>query len=540
VRAKAALFLALAASSAGAVDLPTPQEPLHLDITSTSIGAWHFSNGNQTSCDDNYGEAHERLNVNASYGRWVAGVRLDGSVFIAPPQPRDAAPGVLPCYAVELDTRYKNALTPEKVWVGWNGRDVEVTLGDSYVQFGRGLTLALRKTDQLGLDTSQRGVRLKLDVDRVSAIAVAGFTNINNLDEATGRRALDPNDFVGGAQVLSQLADGVRLGGDAALIMFKEAPSSPAGAPAYAERWFSAGPILDAPRITDWLGLYIEGVMQHRGTADGHTTDGFGLYGTATARLGAITLLLEGKAYGDLQVLQPKFEAIEFQPVQYAVMPTAERVLQPLEHSQRNIYGGRLRADWALNAALNFYVNYGLFRDAEGYLNLDPNHPATQAGTVHDPYFGAEARLGRLRLSTEGGWRVVLLPEFGPLVRGDGHFDLLGALELPWASSVELHATDLERTKVLPFSNEQWREGTVAVSFRKRPWFALSGILDYSTEPGQPQVWYPGGTAEIDFTESSNLRIFAGASRGGLRCVSGVCRIFPPFTGVKGTLTLRF
>lgn len=541
LRPAAALLFALASGPALAVDLHTPGEPLHIDITSTTIGGWHLPNGNRTSCDDDYGEAHERLNVNASYGHWVAGVRLDGSVFFNVPQPRDAdtTTGRLPCYAVELDTRYKNALTPEKVWVGYNGRNFELTLGDSYVQFGRGLTLALRKTDQLGLDTSNRGVRLKLDVDRVSAIAVAGFTNINNLDEATGRRALDPNDFVAGAQVLNQLVEGVRVGADAVMLAFKEPPSSPAGAAAYQERWFSGGPIIDAPRLTGWLGLYLEGVLQHRVTADGKTADGFGLYGTATARLGPVTLLFEGKAYGNLQVMQPRFDAIEFQPVQYALDPTAERVLQVLEHPQRNIYGGRVRADWGLSQALNLYVNYGLFRDAEGYQAPDTGDLA--AGTVHDPYAGAEVRLGsKVRLTAEAGWRWVMLPGFGPTVRGDGHFDVLGAFELPWASSIEVHATHLERSKVLPFSNEQWRQGTLAISFRKRPWFAVSGILDYTTEAGQPQVWYPGGTAEFDFTESSNIRIFAGASRGGLRCVSGVCRVFPPFQGVKGTLTLRF
>ncbi|MBK7861872.1 MAG: hypothetical protein IPJ65_25305 [Archangiaceae bacterium] len=50
-------------------------------------------------------------------------------------------------------------------------------------------------------------MRLKLDVDRVSAIAVRLHQH-QQPDEATGRRALDPNDFVAGAQVLNQLVEG--------------------------------------------------------------------------------------------------------------------------------------------------------------------------------------------------------------------------------------------------------------------------------------------------------------------------------------------
>jgi len=539
----------LVGGAAGAVDIPTPGDPVHIDGTSTSIGAWHAPNGNFTSCDDNYGELLERLNVSGNYGPWVVGVRLDGSLYLNTVQtPRDAMGSVPPCTSADLLSRYKNTVIPEKLWAGYNGRNVEVTVGDSYVTFGRGLSLSLRKTDQLGIDTSNRGARLKIDADRVSAILVAGATNINNIDEATGRYADDPNDLVVGGQVMNALHDGIKLGGEAVMFAFNNPVSSsvPPDTHHFEERWLNAGPIFDAPRLTDWLGVYLEGMMQQRTDVFGNTKTAWAGYGTATARFGRVTALLEGKAYGGIAIVQPQFQAIEFQSVQYSVAPTAERVLQPLEHTQHDIYGGRLRVDWSVVNGLTLYVNYGLFRDAQGYLNPDTSD--LEAGVVHDPYVGLDWLVGRLHFQAEAGWRGVFVPKYGPPVRGDGHVDVLAVADLGRGNSIELHWTDLERLEVLPLANLAWREGTIVAGYRMRPWFALNGVFDYSTEGGQEgpfkgqalSGWFPGGAAEFDINDSSNIRVFGGASRGGLRCVSGVCRIFPPFQGVKATVTLRF
>jgi hypothetical protein len=36
------------------------------------------------------------------------------------------------------------------------------------------------------------------------------------------------------------------------------------------------------------------------------------------------------------------------------------------------------------------------------------------------------------------------------------------------------------------------------------------------------------------------INVFVGQRRGAIRCVSGVCRLFPPFEGAKFELTSRF
>lgn len=514
---------------------------MRVDVTSSSIAAWHANNLNLTSCDDDYGEGLERFNVNGSWDDFVVGLRLDGSLYVNSPEatPFNVTEGR--CRPVELTNRYVNALTPEKVWAGWNGRNLEITLGDSYASFGRGLVLSLRKSDELGTDTTARGVRVNLRTERVGASLIAGVTNINNVDEASGRFEPDPNDLVIGATADVRVWESVRVGANVSTFMFREPVSSftlPGQDETYQEKWILAGPKIEAPRLTPWLGVYLEGVGQKRIHVDGTSQTGYGLYGSATAYLGPLTLLLEGKAYGDLETVQPKFDSLDFQTVQYTALPTLERVNQLLINPQRNIYGGRFRADYALTPEIGLYANLGIFRDFEGY--QDPVSLETLPGTIVDPYVGANVRVGLMQLTAITGYRWVAV--HSGTVEHDGHLDVDVVQGLGGGSSVEAHLTNVERRHVTAFSDaslEYWREGTLQLGFRKRPWFALGAIIDYTTEVGQPAVWYPGGTAEWDFTEASNLRLFVGQSRGGLRCVSGVCRIFPPFSGVKGTLTVR-
>jgi hypothetical protein len=471
----------------------------------------------------------------------VVGLRLDGSLFLsAPTAAPDAVLPALPCLDVEMTNRYRSGLIPEKVWAGWNGPNLEVTVGDGYVNFGRGLTLSLRKTDELGLDTTNRGLRVKLQTSRVSGTLVGGITNIGNFDEASGRAAADPNDVVVGLETYVRIVDGIRVGAHAAGFAFAKPVSSfaaPGSTDAYRERWLSAGPVIDAPRITKWLGIYLEGIGQRRQHVDGAIERGYGLYGSGTVSVGQATILLEGKWYGDLATVQPKFSSIEFQPVQYATPPTLERVLQPLEHPQQNISGARTRFDWSFSKELSVFANYGLFKDDEGY--LDPETVEIKPGTIHDPYVGIDIHKGGLRVQGQGGVRLVFLPDAAGAVRTDGHVDVTTVYGFQGGWTIEFHGIHWERSKILPLTEERWREGTLQLGFRKRPKFSVSGILDYTTEAGQPSVWYPGGTAQWEFTESSNVRLFAGSSRGGLRCVSGVCRVFPPFSGAKVTLTLR-
>ena len=52
--------------------------------------------------------------------------------------------------------------------------------------------------------------------------------------------------------------------------------------------------------------------------------------------------------------------------------------------------------------------------------------------------------------------------------------------------------------------------------------------------------WRAAGSGGVAGQLLDTVNLFVGERRGGLRCVSGVCRIFPPFSGAKSELVSRF
>jgi hypothetical protein len=491
-----------------AVDLP-------FDVTASMSAAWHG--------DRDYGELFGRINLARLWGAWQAALRLDTSTFIEAPGP-------------ETDDRY----TVEKASVGWASRSLEVTAGDAYVSFGRGLGLSLRKVDELGIDTTLRGAKLLLHQGALSGTAVAGYANINNVDEATGASVGDPYDLIAGAQAQVAVGGRVTLGTYAAAIAFHDGlglvPTD-----RYADRSVQAGVTIDAPRATEHAGFYLEAMGQDVMTEpETEHPRGFGLYGSATAYAGRATIVLEGKAYGDLTPLHPDLGDPAFDAVAYSSPPTVERALQTIENPATEVAGGRVRADWSFSPALLAYVNYGSFRDWHGY--ADPASGEIVAGTIHDPYAGAEVRWDDARswALVSAGWRAVVL-DSGEVVRRDGHLELDASQALGARWSITLQALHEELGKhESAILDESFRQGTLIAGFRLQPSLTVAGGYDYTTEPTQPKRDYFNGTVGWDFTPSSSLRLQVGSMRGGLKCISGVCRVLPPFEGVKLSATLRF
>lgn len=484
------------------------------DVTATTTAGWHT--------DRDYGDLFGRLNASSTWQAWQAALRLDTATFIDPPDP-------------EVEDRY----TLEKASAGWSNRSLEVSAGDAYLSFGRGLGLSLRKIDELGLDTTLRGAKLLVHQGDLSATVAAGYANINNVDERTGTSADDPYDLIAGAEARWTLVDRVTLGGYGAGVAFHDSlglvPSDE-----YTDRSTVVGLTIDAPRLTDGFGFYLEGVEQEvRTTPEAVHPRGFGLYGTATAAAGQATILFEGKAYGALTPLNPNLEEPAFAAVAYNSPPTVERVQQIIENPATDIAGGRLRFDWTFTQGVLAYANMAYFRDWLGY--ADPDSGALRPASIVDPYAGAELRWDEARSWVIGsaGWRAVVL-EGGDLVRGDAHAEVEASQALSERWSLTLQALHQERSKEDVLLDERFREGTLLIGARLQPSLSVAGGYDYTTEPTQPHVHYLNGQVGWDFTPSSGLRLFAGSARGGLKCVSGVCRQVPPFEGVKLTATVRF
>jgi hypothetical protein len=175
-------------ASARAVDVGQVNgDDLQLDVTETSIVAQHFDpRDNELPQDSGWGDWINRLNAALRWGRWSAGLRLDSSAYWRRPVDNPSFP-LTDALQRDNESRFRNSIYPAKLWTTYSAPGIEVTAGDAYVQFGRGLTLSMRKIDELGIDTTVRGVKVAVQKDPFALTLVAGFGNPSRIDEATGR-----------------------------------------------------------------------------------------------------------------------------------------------------------------------------------------------------------------------------------------------------------------------------------------------------------------------------------------------------------------
>jgi hypothetical protein len=526
-------------------------QPLRVGIVESFYASYHGDlgpglisetdiNGAPTT-SPRFVDLQSRLNVDLGWRRFRAFTRFDTAAY--PDRPAGAC-GPDASTPVNLRSRFcQNPFYVEKWGLEYNGRTVEAVLGDFYVSFGRGLVLSIRKIDELGVDTTLRGGKLVYHDDRVAATLVLGVTNMQNVDEATGRTVKDygpeptflrpvpaPRDFIGGARAEYRFLDRVNVGVHE--VGGVQAIDATQGVERH-DSFFLYGGSVDAPRLLRWLGLYFEGAGQTESISDARRS-GYALYGALNGYFGPLTLQLEVKDYVQYHPWQASVPGgfVEFAPVQYLSPPTAERVLTELQAPIFDVRGPRLRADWRVNDWLLLYASYAYFEDRSV-----PTSPLE----LHDPYGGAELRWnrGQSHFFPSGGYRL----EWDEMARAEhqhvGHIEWDGTQVLPHGFSIETQGFVLIRNEPL-LMVAPWTEGDAYVAVKWTPYLVATLGYEWTTLQSTAATHhYFNGAVQWNITTASSIRVFVGGTRGGLKCISGVCRVFPPFTGARLELVLR-
>jgi hypothetical protein len=107
---------------------------------------------------------------------------------------------------------------------------------------------------------------------------------------------------------------------------------------------------------------------------------------------------------------------------------------------------------------------------------------------------------------------------------------------------------------------EVFFRGLFVLGYSLSPWFSISYLQGVDTETAvpagepsltterceggqgstcRPHLW-PGVQLQINFFNSSFIRMFAGRQVGGRVCVNGSCRTLPDFEGVRSELVFSF
>ena len=414
------LFATLWASPARAVGLgEVGKDEAQLDVTETTIVAQHFdARGQEAPQDSGWGDWINRINAALRFGHWTAGLRLDSAVYWRRPvdNPDFASLPAAEQLQVRQDneSRYKNSIYPAKMWVTYSAPGLEVTVGDAYVQFGRGLTLSMRKIDELGIDTTVRGAKMQIDQDPFAVTLVAGFANPSRVDEATGRALFPTSNLVPGDRSVPTFGSDRLVGVDLqagrglpvtlsthAVRFTRCAPyrydasgnivTDPLTDPvnvtfgtcdaANTDRWLSslnlvpptlrandvtmAGQSLEVPTLGGHGKLYLEAAVQQRSSdnpALNVNTNGNALYGVLSFDVGPTSSTFELKSNRNFYTVAASVApaAGEFAIVAYSFIPPAETFNMIDTEGTGNfnacVNGGRFREDVNVSSDVLLYA----------------------------------------------------------------------------------------------------------------------------------------------------------------------------------------
>ena len=498
---------------------------------------------------------------------------------------------------VELSNRYINWMYPAKYYFTYTSNALEVGLGDVYVAFGRGLVLSLRKLDELASDTTLRGARVTARVrgDQVSlrATAVAGSLNPLRIDPASGRYLGVDSSVTPGFLALTEagmpratatdfVAD---TGNCASFATCSYAPDRIFGAQAEvshrAAKFAVQGSLLqrsiplanDVVRSADRIatgsasfeladlgghgGAYLEVALQDLRHADSSTPKldlGQAVYLSVNVLAGPLTLLFEGKHYRRFFPLLANvspLRAREFSMLAASAPPTTEAIFidTAFEGFNTCVSGGRLRGDLALSRIASVYAWAGYYESfAESLANETCRVGKDTRNRVLDVAVGSELRSKdrRSKADISFGSRVddsdrALLTDAGEtnVFYREVYTRHQGTWALGGPFSLEVQGWHRRRQQTLGGPGVPWNQGDELIGFDYAPHWSVALGFSYDTNPGVPPT-YVNGQLGYRISSDSSISLFVGQRRGALRCVGGVCRVFPPFEGAALDLTLRF
>jgi len=522
-----------ASASAFEVDIPWIG-PTGFDITETMVVRYLETNFNSDLTDDGILSYINRLNITLSNAPFTMGVRADSAIFTRLNGEESFFDD--PCALNPDGCLFENYIRPEKVFMSWDFGAGSLTGGDFYTSFGRGLALSIRKVDELGVDTSIRGGRIVSEVGPWRMEALAGWTNIQNIEPITSRVLDDPNDFLAGFQSSLTSDDGIEVGVRGTHGMF--ATPEILG---HEESTSILGASLEIPDLADLFAIYLEGaLLRHRDfdPDSGDTKDGDGgaIYGSINGFFGPLNLLLEGKHYRGFS-FTPTDNALRTAGIVYHAPPTLERFDQ-LVPSNSDVTGGRMR--------LNYYIRSSktrLYANALYYLyTKDGSDPFGKKGAyaLH-AYAGIRQNFGRgYTGELSGGWRDERKVEDEKLVRTFWHVE--GEFNLPFSG---MHALNLkgeyrfEEKSAVP--NIEFGRALLTATYSLRSVFRSSLLYGYTTERiASVPVHHVGAQLDWDFMPGSTMRFFGGRLPGGVICAGGTCVEVPASSSYRLEVAMRF
>jgi len=460
----------------------------------------------------------------------------------------------VPLYDESIQSPFKDGyFLIEKMFVKNRWEQVDLTLGDTYGSFGRGLALNIVKNTDLDIDTSIRGAKTVWRLGDVDLTLISGITNQQQISQENPNYGIQQNTphVVSGAR--AEWFGPVSLGTHVATYKFARDTELMPATPV--ERY---GDDLDAAIAgvtfegNGLLGLdvYAEGdVYDYRATELTDGADsllGWAAYSSIAAYPGKTVILLEAKATKDTERITT-FTTVEgWEP---SSVPTLEyeRVITEdgaAAVNSNDIVGTRIRVDYAaVPGEFTPYIAaaYLLDKDTAGlHFNDSPEN-------ILHPMMGVEWSKGHRAVQLNAGHRIDQRQDSSEGADRMTHLDatihipLFGheALEIDLdGKKFEWGVNEQQQTDFLEMANAlAWHHG------EKWIWVLYQDWTDNPLVQSEGNLGFIDtnlyGALEAQYKPGTNLTLkaFYGAYKAGIRCSGGQCRSLPGFSGARASLS---
>jgi peroxiredoxin len=453
--------------------------------------------------DEGYTEVIDQLDLTVSNGGILAGVRLDMSLDLSPFEP-----------TLRLAKRYAQ----------YSAKGFRARAGDFYTSLGRGLVFSLVKVfEEEGLDYV---VDTTVDGGEVSAGAGPWSGGLFGgwIDRPEDRSVRD--------KVIGGNLGWTRSGLGSFRVQGVSAELEPGSE--FGNRRVDLGSFgLEINGLGGMAEIYGEFSLIRRQAYDAEAPlDGHGLYVGSKLHLGKFTLLLEMKDYRELN-----FE--------YARPPL-------LESEELDILADQFDLDrtdiTSYSAHIDYYAPASATLVYAKFLRVDDdpeNHP--QYGSydreIGHIYAGIEKKFASGGyLNGLAGWRWETDTSVAFMsTDGQTFHDQLNA---SWPIGGRWSLEGDWKHKVFDGQGYDYSEIRASLSLHRSPRWVVSALYERTTDPavvfiaGKKNWW--AGQVEVRLSGGHSLRLFVGSTKGSMKCAGGVCRLFPPFEGIRLEAFLRF
>lgn len=449
-----------------------------------------------------------RLDLTVSSGAFLAGGRADADVDFTP---------------------YRGSFGLAKKFLEYNGRNIQARVGDYYMTVGRGLAFSLLKTfEKEGLeyiiDTTVSGGKASVSAGAFTGEVMGGWIE-RNRDRFADEEAVRDTVYGG---TLGWTAKGL-----GSLKLNFVGSSLEKGSDLGTKSVSMGSVVVDLPNIKDKGKLYGEFLLlrkqKHYAT---DTISGHAVYVESAVLLKNLTFLFEFKDYRnlDFEYNRPPLLESESIPV----------VASQFANSSKDITGGAARIDYYVpKASLLFFAKYTKLDDKPG---LAPR-------TIDHLFAGIEKKF------KETGWLTVLAGmreerssslifyyTTGRTVHGQANLSY--PLSDRWSLEADIEAKSFRGSLDFVGQSLDYMDLRSYFSICWSPTFVATLFYDQTTDPEirtyrDKRDWW-GGQLEIKLSQANFIRIFYGDNKGGVKCAGGVCKFFPPFSGLRIDSVVRF